>query len=140
MLQSFFVISNAGRVLQAVETPGVNPCQFDGGISGGRIYAYVGNDPLNRSDPLGLCDNPQGCGGGSSNSSGALTQATKHLQADLQLGSGNETGLITSPPVPGLENGYWRQKTDGRWLDPSTGKVGGTAGQTHIPLPLPSNP
>jgi hypothetical protein len=25
-----------------------------------RIYAYVQNNALNRTDPLGLCDNPQG--------------------------------------------------------------------------------
>ena len=38
-----------------------------GYAGGNNLYAYVGNDPLNRTDPLGLCDNPQGCGGGLSN-------------------------------------------------------------------------
>ncbi len=41
-----------------------DPIGQAGGLS---LYAYVRNDPLNRTDPLGLCDNPQGCGGGSSN-------------------------------------------------------------------------
>ncbi|MGH7072555.1 MAG: RHS repeat-associated core domain-containing protein [Acetobacteraceae bacterium] len=36
-----------------------------GDARGSALYAYVGNDPLNRADPLGLCDNPQGCGGSS---------------------------------------------------------------------------
>ena len=54
----------AGRVLQAIETPREFAFLFDGGASEPRIYAYVGNDPLNLTDPLGLCDNPQGCGGG----------------------------------------------------------------------------
>jgi RHS repeat-associated protein len=36
-----------GRFLQ------VDPIGYDGGIN---IYAYVGNDPTNRSDPSGMCD------------------------------------------------------------------------------------
>ena len=43
-----------GRFMQA------DPIGYDGGIL---LYAFVSNDPLNGSDPLGLCDNPQGCGG-----------------------------------------------------------------------------
>jgi len=35
------------------------------------LYAYVHNDPLNLTDPLGLCDNPQGCGG-----AGSIVNAT----------------------------------------------------------------
>jgi RHS repeat-associated protein len=35
--------------------------------SGMNLYVYVGNDPLNLLDLLGLCDNPQGCSGGASN-------------------------------------------------------------------------
>ena len=37
-----------------------------GQAAGRNVYAYVGGDPLDSVDPLGLCDNPQGCGGGSS--------------------------------------------------------------------------
>lgn len=44
-----------GRFLQP------DPTGYAGGSN---LYAYVGNDPLNRADPSGLCDNPQGCGGG----------------------------------------------------------------------------
>jgi RHS repeat-associated protein len=33
------------------------------GYAGGpNLYAYTDNDPLNRTDPFGTCDNPQGCG------------------------------------------------------------------------------
>ena len=35
-----------------------------GYAAGNNLYAYVGNDPLNFTDPFGLCDNPQGCGSG----------------------------------------------------------------------------
>ena len=45
----------ADRVLQAVETPREFAGQFDGGASGGRFYASVGNDPLNGVDPSGRC-------------------------------------------------------------------------------------
>ncbi|HEU0217900.1 MAG TPA: RHS repeat-associated core domain-containing protein [Stellaceae bacterium] len=41
-----------GRFLQP------DPLGYAGGSN---LYAYVGNDPLNRTDPSGLCDNPQGC-------------------------------------------------------------------------------
>ena len=54
MLQSFFVVSKAGRVLQAVESPEENPRLFDGGASGRRIYAYVNNDPFDNVDPRRL--------------------------------------------------------------------------------------
>jgi RHS repeat-associated protein len=43
-----------GRLMQ------VDPVGYGGGTN---LYAYVHNDPLNLTDPLGLCDNPQGCGG-----------------------------------------------------------------------------
>jgi RHS repeat-associated protein len=43
-----------GRFLQP------DPIGYQGGAN---LYAYVSNDPLNLIDPLGLCDNPSGCGG-----------------------------------------------------------------------------
>jgi RHS repeat-associated protein len=52
-----------GRFLQ------VDPIAYQGGSN---LYAYVNNDPLNRLDPFGLCDNPQGCGGGSTAAAGAI--------------------------------------------------------------------
>jgi len=48
------------------------------------VYAYTGNDPLNRTDPLGLCDSAQ-CG--NANPSNSLIQQTNQLGADLQLGT-----------------------------------------------------
>jgi hypothetical protein len=45
---------NWGRFLQP------DPIGYAGGNN---LYAYVQNDPLDRIDPFGTCDNPQGCGG-----------------------------------------------------------------------------
>jgi hypothetical protein len=75
---------------QAAEDTQENGSWYGECASGRRIYAYVGNDPINRVDPTGLCDNPAGCGGGSGNPSSALIQATNQLQADLQLGTNNQ--------------------------------------------------
>jgi hypothetical protein len=38
---------------QAADTPREKCCRFDGDASGSRIYAYTGNDPVNRVDPSG---------------------------------------------------------------------------------------
>jgi len=51
---------------QDVEDAQENASWYGGCASAPRIYSYVNNDPLNLTDPLGLCDNPQGCGGGGS--------------------------------------------------------------------------
>jgi len=39
---------------QDIETPGESRVWYGEGASGGRIYAYTGNDPLNNVDPSGL--------------------------------------------------------------------------------------
>jgi RHS repeat-associated protein len=64
-----------GRFLQP------DPIGYQGGV---HLYAYVGNDPLNLTDPSGLCDNPQGCGGGSSNQQSAATVIQLAAAGDLQ--------------------------------------------------------
>src|SRR5205085_7355097 len=47
--------------LQAVEASRGTAAVYDAGVSGRAIYAYVGNDPLNVVDPLGL-DRAQSAG------------------------------------------------------------------------------
>lgn len=74
-------------MLQAVETSRENPCLFDKSTSGRTIYAYTNNDPLNNVDPLGLCDNPQGCGGGTSN---------QVIPSAAGTGSGTQTVATTA--------------------------------------------
>jgi hypothetical protein len=59
-----------------------DPIRFDGGQA--NLYVYVGNDPVNRKDPLGLCDDPANadvpsCGGGEG---GGNTPGEVHTQSD----------------------------------------------------------
>jgi RHS repeat-associated protein len=50
------------------------------GITGGRnLYAYVNNDPINRTDRYGTCGNPQGCG-----NKGLPPQQMQQLMQQLQ--------------------------------------------------------
>jgi hypothetical protein len=37
-------------------TPGENDRRYDGNASGPRVYAYVNDDPINATDPSGMCD------------------------------------------------------------------------------------
>jgi hypothetical protein len=50
---------------QAIDASLESGRRYDAIASGFAIYAYVNNDPLNRLDPFGTCDDPQGCGGSS---------------------------------------------------------------------------
>jgi RHS repeat-associated protein len=69
--------------------------------AGTNLYAYVHNDPLNKTDPSGLCDSPQGCGGGSSNQlipvlSGSMTPNTTAVSTALYA-----TGVYDPMAQPG---------------------------------------
>jgi hypothetical protein len=50
----------SGTRLQTIDDAQENASWCGEAASGRRIYASVQNDPLHRTDPLGLCDNPQG--------------------------------------------------------------------------------
>jgi len=61
---------------QAIEDGQENCSWYGEAASARRFYAYVQNDPLNLTDPFGLCDNPQGCGG---SGSGSLANAGNYV-------------------------------------------------------------
>lgn len=67
---------NWGRFLQP------DPIGYAGGAN---LYAYVGNDPLNQTDPFGTCDNPQGCGGSSNQIMGPTTLTPPSATASVGL-------------------------------------------------------
>ena len=85
-----------------------------GQAAGRNVYAYVQDDPLDSVDPLGLCDNPQGCGGGSSgqliastatpNVIGPVqaTPAAADLTAPVQF---PESSSMGAPPQSSQQNG-----------------------------------
>jgi hypothetical protein len=54
------------------------------------IYAYVHNDPLNRTDPFGLCDDPSSCGGSSNQVIGS--SGSNPIQLAMGGGSGCPVG------------------------------------------------
>jgi len=76
---------------QAAEDAQENLSWCDEWSSAPRIYAYVQNDPLNLTDPLGLCDNPQGCGGGS----GSIILASNEIEPDS--GPVSESPQVINP-------------------------------------------
>jgi len=119
-----------------------DPIRQQGGLN---IYAYVQNDPLNLTDPLGLCDNPQGCGGSSYqlNQSGMVqvaqneegTQSESDINSELQkldqelpgttAPQVNSNGTIT-PGNPGFGGG-----------PPASSFVGNSQNQLQAPAGTP---
>ena len=99
-----------------------DPIGYAGGL---HLYAYVGNDPLNRTDPSGLCDNPSGCGGGSSNQLigsttgngyGLLTQTSPGTTGPAVTPSSAQ--LVVLPPSVSTLGGSLTNQQNGPSLDP----------------------
>ena len=67
-----------------------------GYAGGGNLYAYTNNDPLNRTDPLGLCDNPSGCG----SSSGSQLIPTSVISGTVGLEQTASTVTNSAAPTP----------------------------------------
>lgn len=69
-----------------------------GYAAGNKLYTYVRNDPLNLADPLGLCDNPQTCGG----SGGAFSNYVSGGLSALRQIPGDLGSLLRNPSdIPG---------------------------------------
>jgi RHS repeat-associated protein len=89
------------------------------GYAGGNnnLYAYVQNDPQNRTDPFGLCDDPQGCGAsantavlgpetglGSNIAASANTNANQLQSANLEAAARVSTAASNTSGVSDVEN------------------------------------
>jgi RHS repeat-associated protein len=99
-----------GRFLQA------DPIGYQGGI---HLYAYVGNDPLNRLDPFGLCDSAQGCGGSRNGSllagAGVLGLAAANVFGfpEVEISEGVAAGLLALGGTAALMTGDTPQTQSG---------------------------
>src|ERR1039458_926433 len=124
----------AGRVLQAVETPRENPCLFDASASGGRFYAYVGNDPLNLTDPssnMALVDNLIGAGFGIT-----VDFAAQYARAYLSSrafhddpAEGATSGTLGLAQLPAPQCQHHDDRRDPRSADALAGQQRGAAGR-----------
>ncbi len=101
-----------------------DPIRFDGGQA--NIYVYVGNDPVNHSDPLGLMDTCNAVAGVASTAicyfgCGAIGASTGGAGLVCALGCGGFTMMVSDelckPPPPRPEP-YWPFP-----LDPCEGPV-----------------
>ncbi len=91
--------------------PQPDPIGYAGGPN---LYAYTDNDPLNATDPSGLCDNPQGCGG-----------------AGVELRPGVQLATATCPPGGG---GF---ECENEGVEGSVPQLGGGGGAYQLAPPAP---
>jgi hypothetical protein len=116
---------------QAIEDTKENRSWYGQCASAPRIYAYVGNDPLNLTDPLGLCDNPQGCGGSSSNQLiASTTGAGSGLPTQTTPTTTNST--TATPELPQYVSNNLALQPFGA---PPSGYASGIAGSSLTTLP-----
>jgi RHS repeat-associated protein len=106
-----------------------------GGTSGVNLYAYVANDPLNRTDPSGLCDNPQGCGGASNQ---LLASPAAPTGINTVISTASQPTTPTASGVPQLIGLPTITGTVGPDLTQTSGSSGSSPGSIQVAAKSPT--